>query len=162
MISSRGTPGSPWVENCSTAGGAPWKPRIWADDVPICRQDLSPGTGIDGPGPQPPGDGPPFPQGGHRGPDLQVHGQKTPGTRSFPGRKVRLVCHEGKEKYLLAELALHNLDLVLSDAPIRSGLSIRAYNHFLGECGITFFAVEKNATRIKNSFPAARTMPPWS
>jgi len=96
------------------------------------------------------------------GPLSLKDGQKTPGTRSFPGRKVRLVCHEGKEKYLLAELALHNLDLVLSDAPIRSGLSIRAYNHFLGECGITFFAVEKNATRIKNSFPAARTMPPWS
>ena len=70
-------------------------------------------------------------------------------------KKVRLVCHEGKEEDLLAELALHNLDLVLADAPIRSGLSIKAYNHFLGECGITFFAVAEIATRLTNNFPAS-------
>jgi LysR family transcriptional activator of nhaA len=70
-------------------------------------------------------------------------------------RKVRLVCHEGKEKDLLAELALHNLDLVLADGPIRSGLSIRAYNHFLGECGITFFAVKGLATHLSKNFPAS-------
>lgn len=70
-------------------------------------------------------------------------------------RKVRLVCHEGKEKDLLAELALHNLDLVLADGPIRSGLSIKAYNHFLGECGITFFAVKGLATHLSKNFPAS-------
>ena len=70
-------------------------------------------------------------------------------------RKVRLVCHEGKEKDLLAELALHNLDLVLADGPIRSGLSIKAYNHFLGECGITFFAVKGLAKQLSKNFPAS-------
>jgi LysR family transcriptional regulator, transcriptional activator of nhaA len=70
-------------------------------------------------------------------------------------RNVHLVCHEGKEKDLLAELALHNLDLVLADGPLRSGLSINAYNHFLGECGITFFAVKGVAADLAENFPAS-------
>ena len=49
---------------------------------------------------------------------------------------LRLVCHEGKEKQLLAELAIHNLDLVLTDTPVKSGLSVKAYSHLLGECGV--------------------------
>ena len=68
---------------------------------------------------------------------------------------VRLFCHEGKENDLLAELALHNLDVVLTDAPIRVGLSIKAYNHLLGECGVTFFAVERLARTMTSDFPAS-------
>ncbi len=68
-------------------------------------------------------------------------------------RRVHLVCHEGKEKDLLADLALHNLDLVLADRPIRAGLGIKAYNHFLGECGITFFAAKGHATGLSENFP---------
>ncbi len=68
-------------------------------------------------------------------------------------KKVRLTCHEGKEADLLSELAIHRLDLVLADAPIRSDLSIRAYNHFLGQSGITFFAVENIARTVTENFP---------
>lgn len=68
-------------------------------------------------------------------------------------KKVHLICHEGKEEKLLGELAIHRLDLVLADAPIRSDLSIKAYNHFLGQCGITFFAVEKIAGMVTENFP---------
>ncbi|MFT5700482.1 MAG: LysR family transcriptional activator of nhaA [Desulforhopalus sp.] len=67
--------------------------------------------------------------------------------------KVRLICHEGKDKQLLAELALHNLDVVLTDTPLRSSLSIKAYNHLLGECGLSFFGVEKLAKPLKRDFP---------
>ncbi len=66
---------------------------------------------------------------------------------------VRLICYEGKEENLLASLVLHNLDVVLSDRPVGAGLSIKAYNHLLGECGITFFAVEKLALPLRNKFP---------
>lgn len=52
--------------------------------------------------------------------------------------KVRLICHEGKDENLLAELAMHNLDVVLTDTPIRSGLSIKAYNHLLGSVEFRF------------------------
>lgn len=67
--------------------------------------------------------------------------------------QVRLICHEGKDENLLAELALHNLDVVLTDSPLRSGLSIKAYNHLLGECGVSFFGVEKLASPLQNEFP---------
>ncbi len=67
--------------------------------------------------------------------------------------KVRLICHEGKDGQLLAELALHNLDVVLTDTPLRSSLSIKAYNHLLGECGVSFFGVEKLAKLFQGGFP---------
>ncbi|MBA3002305.1 MAG: transcriptional activator NhaR [Desulfurivibrio sp.] len=67
--------------------------------------------------------------------------------------QVQLVCLENKEDALLAELAMHTLDVVLSDAPLRAGLSVKAYSHLLGECGITFFAVEKLAEKLRSDFP---------
>lgn len=67
--------------------------------------------------------------------------------------QVRLVCHEGKEEQLLADLAFHKLDVVLTDTPLRSSLSIKAYNHLLGECGVSFFGVEKLAKPRRNNFP---------
>lgn len=67
--------------------------------------------------------------------------------------QVRLICHEGKEEELLAELSLHRLDVVLSDAPIRAGLSVKAYNHLLGECGVTFFAAPSLARELETAFP---------
>ncbi|MEQ9005573.1 MAG: LysR family transcriptional regulator, partial [Pseudomonadales bacterium] len=45
---------------------------------------------------------------------------------------VRLTCWEGPLEKLLADLAVHRLDLVISDHPIPTGLSVRAYNHVLG------------------------------
>jgi LysR family transcriptional activator of nhaA len=67
--------------------------------------------------------------------------------------RVRLICHEGKDEHLLAELALHKLDVVLTDTPLRSSLSIKAYNHLLGECGVSFFGVEKLAKPLQSNFP---------
>lgn len=69
------------------------------------------------------------------------------------GKTVHLACHEGKEKDLLADLALHNLDLVISDGLPQPGLSVKTYNHFLGECGITFFAEKKLAQSLPGKFP---------
>lgn len=68
---------------------------------------------------------------------------------------VRLVCYENKEEDLLAELAMHKLDVVLNDSPMRRGSHIKAYNHLLGECGVTFLAVEKLAKRFRDGFPAS-------
>ena len=67
--------------------------------------------------------------------------------------RVHLICHEDKEERLLAELAMHDLDLVLSDSPVRKGLSIKVYNHLLGECGITFFASKKLPGQFQKGFP---------
>jgi LysR family transcriptional activator of nhaA len=67
--------------------------------------------------------------------------------------RVRLICHEGKDEQLLADLALHKLDVVLTESPLRSNLSIKAYTHLLGECGVSFFGVEKLATPLRDNFP---------
>ena len=67
--------------------------------------------------------------------------------------RVHMICREDKEDRLLAQLAMHNLDLVLSDSPVRKGLSIKVYNHLLGECGITFFASKKLSAQFQPGFP---------
>ena len=55
---------------------------------------------------------------------------------------------------MLAELGVHNIDVVLSDSPIRSGLSVKAYSHLLGESGIVFSATKKFAdTLLSADFP---------
>lgn len=67
--------------------------------------------------------------------------------------QTHLVCYENKEDRLLAELAVHNIDIVLSDSPARKGLHVKAYNHFLGECGVTFLAVAGLANTFQRDFP---------
>ena len=68
---------------------------------------------------------------------------------------VRVVCREGDLESLLGELAVHRLDVVLSDRPIPAGLNVRAYSHPLGESGISFFAHESIADRYQDNFPAS-------
>jgi LysR family transcriptional activator of nhaA len=53
---------------------------------------------------------------------------------------VRLVCREGKLNRLLAELAIHELDLVIADAPHPPGLDVKCYSHALGSSGVAFLA----------------------
>ncbi len=66
---------------------------------------------------------------------------------------VLLVCNEAPLVDLLADLSVHKLDLILADSPVSPTLNIRAYNHPLGESGITFFARESEARRYRKNFP---------
>jgi LysR family transcriptional regulator, transcriptional activator of nhaA len=66
---------------------------------------------------------------------------------------VHLVCREGKPEPLLADLAIHKLDLVLADSPVGANTSVRAFHHLLGECGVTFFAKPTLAVRYRKGFP---------
>jgi LysR family transcriptional activator of nhaA len=66
---------------------------------------------------------------------------------------VRIVCREGKLDTLLADIAVHKLDMVLADTPVGAGAPVRAFNHLLGECGLTFFAARKLARRYRARFP---------
>lgn len=65
---------------------------------------------------------------------------------------VRLICHEASHEQLMARLALHEIDVVIADAPLPPGSPIRAYNHLLGECGVTFFGTAKFAP-LRRRFP---------
>lgn len=66
---------------------------------------------------------------------------------------VRLVCREGPYERLLAELALHALDLVIADAPVPPGSNVRAFNHPLGETTVSFFATKPLARAHGRDFP---------
>lgn len=66
---------------------------------------------------------------------------------------VEVVCVEDKPERLLAALATYSLDLILSDAPRGTEVAVRAYNHLLGECGVTFFAPPALAPRLRRGFP---------
>ncbi len=67
--------------------------------------------------------------------------------------KVQLVCYEGKLQELLADLALHRLDIVLAESPIAPGVHIRAFNHLLGESAVSIFATAELAKRYQRHFP---------
>lgn len=66
---------------------------------------------------------------------------------------VRIVCREWRLTDLLAELAVERLELVIADRPMPATLSVRAFNHLLGECGVTFFAERRLAHTLTGSFP---------
>jgi LysR family transcriptional activator of nhaA len=66
---------------------------------------------------------------------------------------VHVVCREGTMNDLLAELAVHRLDVVVADAPLSPTVNIRAFNHFLGECEVSFFARDDVAAKYRRRFP---------
>jgi len=66
---------------------------------------------------------------------------------------VRLLCREGSLESLLAALALHKLDIVLSDTPVTPSLNVRAYNHPLGECGVLWMGAPALAKAHRRRFP---------
>lgn len=66
---------------------------------------------------------------------------------------IRVRCHESSLEQLLSELAVHRLDIVLSDQPMPDGLGLKAYNHRLGESGMSFFAAKAGASRLRAKFP---------
>jgi len=66
---------------------------------------------------------------------------------------IRVRCHEASLEQLLSELAVHKLDLVLSDQPVPDGLNLKAYNHRLGTSGLSFFVQRRQARRYRGRFP---------
>jgi LysR family transcriptional activator of nhaA len=66
---------------------------------------------------------------------------------------VRIICREGPINALLAELAIHRVDLVIADGPTPPGVNVRGFNHQLGDCGITFFATPRLARKFGKNIP---------
>jgi LysR family transcriptional regulator, transcriptional activator of nhaA len=66
-------------------------------------------------------------------------------------RPVRLVCREGTLERLVADLAVHEIDLVLSDAP--ATLNVRAYSHSLGTCDTVWMSTPVLARTLRRTFP---------
>jgi LysR family transcriptional activator of nhaA len=70
-------------------------------------------------------------------------------------RPVRVVCREGTLDRLVADLAVHDIDVVLSDAPVTPSLNVRVYSHPLGRCDVSWMATPSMAKKLRRGFPAS-------
>ena len=68
-------------------------------------------------------------------------------------QEVQIVCHEGTPEQLLVQLALHQLDVILSDSPAPPTVKVRVFSHLLGECAVSFCASPKLTTTYRRKFP---------
>lgn len=74
---------------------------------------------------------------------------------------VQVICEQGKPEQLLAQLAVHSLDVVLADAPAGPSIKVQAFNHLLGECGVTFVGTPKLVAAHKDGFPRSLDKAPF-
>lgn len=76
---------------------------------------------------------------------------------------LRLLCHDDEFERLLGELALHRLDLVISDRPAPANPSLKLHSHPLGSSPVAWYAAPALAKRVRTAarsagaFPAALT-----
>ena len=68
---------------------------------------------------------------------------------------IRLTASHERLEVLLADLALHRLEVVIADRPLPSGSAIKAYNHVLGTTPMGLFADPALARRLRPRFPAS-------
>ena len=75
---------------------------------------------------------------------------------------VRVICREDRSaEGFIGELAMHTVDVVLSDAPVGPGTSVRAFSHPLGECATAFFAAPELAKACRRRFPRSLDSVPF-
>jgi LysR family transcriptional activator of nhaA len=74
---------------------------------------------------------------------------------------VQVVCEQGKPEQLLAQLAVHSLDVVLADAPAGPSIKVQAFNHLLGECGVSLVGTPKLVAAYRDGFPRSLDKAPF-
>jgi LysR family transcriptional activator of nhaA len=84
-------------------------------------------------------------------PKLVVYRLLRPATERI--EPVQITCSEGDPAQLVAQLATHHLDVVISDTPAAPHVRVKVFNHLLGESGTTFFAGKPLARRLRPRFP---------
>jgi LysR family transcriptional activator of nhaA len=67
---------------------------------------------------------------------------------------MRVICRENRStEAFMGELAVHTIDVILSDTPAGPGTPVRTFSHPLGECGTSLFASPKLAKVCRRGFP---------
>lgn len=74
---------------------------------------------------------------------------------------AQIHCYEDKTERLLNEIALHSVDIVLSDVPATPVGGARVFNHFLGESAVAVFAAPALAARYRQNFPRSLNGAPF-
>src|SRR5690606_20200799 len=68
---------------------------------------------------------------------------------------IRITCREGTLERLVADLAVHEIDVVLSDAPVTPSLNVRVYSHRLGTSDECWMATPALAKTLRRGFPGS-------
>ena len=84
-------------------------------------------------------------------PKLVAYQLIAPALRLKP--RLRVVVRENPPEQLYAELAIHGVDVLLTDAPLPQTVPVKAYNHLLGECGVSIMGTPKLAAQYRADFP---------
>jgi LysR family transcriptional activator of nhaA len=66
---------------------------------------------------------------------------------------LRLLCHEASMDDLLADLALHRLDIVIADAAPAPNPNIRLYTHALGSSPLAWYAPPRWESEARRGLP---------
>jgi LysR family transcriptional activator of nhaA len=66
---------------------------------------------------------------------------------------VHVVCENGPPELLVTRLSVNSLDVVLADAPVNPSTKVRAFNHLLGECGLSFMGAPDLVAAHRRGFP---------
>lgn len=66
---------------------------------------------------------------------------------------LRLLCHEDEFEDLLGDLALHRMDVVLSDRAAPTNMSLKLYSHALGSSELSWYAPQAWLAQAKDDFP---------
>jgi LysR family transcriptional activator of nhaA len=73
---------------------------------------------------------------------------------------LRLLCHEGEFDELLGDLALHRLDVVLSDRPAPANPNIKLYSHSLGASSMAWYGTPDLVEAARGDFPQCLAQAP--
>ncbi len=68
-------------------------------------------------------------------------------------QEIRIACREASPERLLGDLAIQDVDLVLSDGPIPPSVSVRARSKVLMETGVCLMAAPELAHGLRDGFP---------
>ena len=83
-------------------------------------------------------------------PKLVVHRLLSPVANES---QLRLLCHEGNFNDLLGDLALHKLDVVISDRPAPANPNMKLYSHGLGSSNMAWYGTPALMKTSKLRFP---------
>jgi LysR family transcriptional activator of nhaA len=73
---------------------------------------------------------------------------------------LRLLCHEDDFEGLLADLALHRLDVVLADRAAPPHPNLKVYSHALGSSALSWYAPAALLAQARRGFPQSLTRVP--
>ena len=71
----------------------------------------------------------------------------------LPEPNLRLLCHEDDFDGLLADLALHRLDVVLADRAAPAHPNLKVYSHALGSSALSWYAPAPLLAQARRGFP---------